>query len=40
MRKGKDREMKFDFKDTKLPLWKVNSDISNFLKVKFESVVL
>jgi hypothetical protein len=40
MRKGKDREMKFDFKDTKLPLWKVNSDISNFLKVKFESVAL
>lgn len=40
MRKGKDREMRFDFKDPKLPLWKVNSDISNFLKVKFESVAL
>ena len=40
VRKGKDREMRFDFKDPKLPLWKVNSDISNFLKVKFESVAL
>jgi hypothetical protein len=40
MRKGHEREMKFDFKDPKLPLWKVNADIAHFLKVRFESVVL
>ena len=40
MRRGQEREMKFDFKDPKLPLWKVNADIAHFLKVRFDSVVL
>ena len=40
MRRGKDREMRFDFRDAKIPLWKVHSDIANFLKVKFVSVAL
>jgi hypothetical protein len=40
IRRGQEREMRFDFKDSKIPLWRVNSDISHFLKVRFDSIVL
>ena len=40
IRRGKDREIRFDFKDSKVPLWKVNSEISHFLNVRFDSVAL
>jgi hypothetical protein len=40
IRRGKQRQVSFDFKESKVPLWKVDADIANFLQVKFESVML
>lgn len=40
VRRGQQRQIRFDFKDSKIPLWKVDVEIAHFLQVKFESIML
>ena len=39
-RRRNDRELLFEFNDPKMPLWKVNSEIANFIGIKFNSVYI
>ena len=37
-RRDRNRSIQFEFKDPKIPLWRINEDIENFIKVKFDSI--